>query len=47
MSERAALRVRTNERNEEYDNTAAGIYVPQTFKSVFLPAEYRVRFYRR
>ena len=38
---------RTNERNEEYEKASADSYIPQTFKSIYLPAEYRVRFYRR
>lgn len=38
---------RTNERNEEYEKASADSYVPQTFRSIHLPAEYRVRFYRR
>ena len=38
---------RTSERNEEYEKASADSYVPQTFRSIHLPAEYRVRFYRR
>ena len=38
---------RTDVRNEQYDKASADSYLPQTFKAVHLPAEYRARFYRR
>ena len=38
---------RTTVRQESYETAAADSYRPQTFASIHVPAEYRVRFYRR
>ena len=41
------IEIRTGVRQESYETAAADCYRPQTFASVRVPAEYRVRFYRR